>query len=263
MSEIHGAVGSYVVNALDPQEKEEFEAHLSTCETCRREVVEFSETAAHLGSLVETAPPPELRASVLAAIREVRPLPPRVAETAPDRDDVGPGPITAAPRRAAAPVVDELALRRQRRTNRLLSLAVAAAMVLALSLGGWVVNLVQDRQAQVAEAGLLTELMTAPDRQTYNKTLNGAATTFVVSKSLNKAVMLATDVPAPGADKTYQLWTVKGTVAAPDTTFGGGKNQQTWLSGDVHEADGIAVSLEKSGGATVPTTVLTQVLFKA
>ena len=28
MSEIHGAVGSYVVNALDPDEMDEFEAHL-------------------------------------------------------------------------------------------------------------------------------------------------------------------------------------------------------------------------------------------
>ena len=46
MSEIHGAVGSYVVNALDPDELEEFEAHLAVCPTCSREVVEFGETAA-------------------------------------------------------------------------------------------------------------------------------------------------------------------------------------------------------------------------
>ena len=38
MSEIHGAVGSYVVNALDPDELDEFEAHLAVCPTCSREV---------------------------------------------------------------------------------------------------------------------------------------------------------------------------------------------------------------------------------
>ena len=57
MSEIHGAVGSYVVNALDPDELEEFEAHLAVCPTCTREVREFCETAAEL-SLLASAPPP-------------------------------------------------------------------------------------------------------------------------------------------------------------------------------------------------------------
>lgn len=264
MSEIHGAVGSYVVNALDLAEKNEFEAHLAGCETCRREVVEFSETAAQLGSLVETAPPPELRASVLAAIREIRPLPPQVDDAGP-RPDVAPEPLSISPtprRAAAAPVVDELAQRRQRRATRLLSLAVAAAMVIALSVGGWAINLVQDRQAQVAEAGLLTELMTAPDRKDYTKNLNGTPVVFVVSKDLNKAIMLARDVPTPGADKTYQLWTLQGSEAIPDNTFGAAETQQTWLSGDIHQADGIAVTIEQDGGAEKPTTrPITQILF--
>ena len=51
MSEIHGAVGAYVVNALEPDEREEFEAHLAVCPTCSREVVEFGETAAELSVL--------------------------------------------------------------------------------------------------------------------------------------------------------------------------------------------------------------------
>jgi len=56
MSEIHNAVGSYVVNALDPDELEEFEAHLAVCSTCTREVQEFSETAAQFSLLANTAP---------------------------------------------------------------------------------------------------------------------------------------------------------------------------------------------------------------
>ena len=56
------------------------------------------------------------------------------------------GPVVEAvaeePVVVAAPVtrVDELALRRQRRLTRVLSLAVAAALVVALGLGGWVVS---------------------------------------------------------------------------------------------------------------------------
>ena len=76
MSEIHGAVGSYVVNALDPDEMDEFEAHLAVCPTCSREVAEFGETAAELSLLASVPPPAPLRGSILSAISEVRPLPP-------------------------------------------------------------------------------------------------------------------------------------------------------------------------------------------
>ncbi len=83
MSEIHGAVGSYVINALDPAELDEFEAHLAVCPTCSREVVEFCETAAELSLLASAAapPPPALRGSVLSAISGVRVLPPIPAST--------------------------------------------------------------------------------------------------------------------------------------------------------------------------------------
>jgi anti-sigma factor RsiW len=75
MSEIHGAAGSYVVNALDPDELEEFEAHLAVCPTCSREVAELGETAAELSLLASVAPPPPaLRKSILSAISEVTSL---------------------------------------------------------------------------------------------------------------------------------------------------------------------------------------------
>jgi anti-sigma factor RsiW len=64
-----------VVNALDPDELEEFEAHLAVCPTCSREVVEFGETAAELSLLASVAPPPPaLRESILSAISEVTSL---------------------------------------------------------------------------------------------------------------------------------------------------------------------------------------------
>jgi anti-sigma factor RsiW len=110
MSEIHSAVGSYVVNALDPQERKESEAHLAVCPTCAREVQEFGETAAELSLLASVAsPPPALRRSILAAISEVRPLPREPpAEIAPAKPKTH---LTWAPPAPAQPV-DELALRR-------------------------------------------------------------------------------------------------------------------------------------------------------
>lgn len=266
MSEIHGAVGSYVVHALDENELNEFEAHLAACETCRREVLEFSETAAHLGSLVETAPPPALRGSILDAIQQVRPLPPELPEEAP-RSNVS-SLAERAPRKSAEPLewdeptaserpqVDELELRRQQRAKRLLAFATAAAVVVALVLGGFVVSANQQREAQVAEANLETQLLTAPDTKTYTTTMrDGTRVSFVASKSMNKALFVGNNLPEAGPDKSYQLWTIdaKG-KAVPDTVFVGGDRNKAWLSGNIRSASGLALTIEPEGGSQQPTS---------
>lgn len=265
MSEIHGAVGSYVVNALDAGELEEFEAHLASCATCSREVVEFCETAAELSLLASSSgPPPTLRSSVLAQIGQVRPLPPELPVEAPTTAD------SVRPRRAMKPVarpaepfddvepVDELARRRQRRRTRLLTLAVAAVSVLALSLGIGVVNLVQNRQAQVAAADVETQLeaqlYTAPDVKIVPATtVNGAQVSFVSSKSLNKALFVNNNLPSPGERLTYQLWTVKGRDAIPDNLIDAGLQRQ-WFKNSITDSTGLAVTIEPETGSVVPTT---------
>src|SRR4051794_19706211 len=176
MSEIHGATGSYVVHALDPDGLDEFEAHLAVCPTCSQEVVEFCETAAQLSLLAAAPPPPPpLRASALASIAEARPWPPleEPAEAAPSNEVLA----------------DELALRRAARRTRVLTLAVAAVTVVALALGGVVFSLVQQRQAPVAAAQVDPSLLAAKDATIHSVTLtNGAQASFVVSKSQNRAV---------------------------------------------------------------------------
>lgn len=259
MSEIHGAVGSYVINALDSPETREFEAHLAVCETCRREVVEFSETAAQLGHLVEAPPPPALRASILSAIREVRPLPPvEVRETSepeflPRRMNVAPtSRDDASVARQVAPV-DELAVRRSRRMTRVLAFAAAAALVIALGLGGWVVNL-RHNQAQVASGALEAQLLAAPDLKVVTTPMkNGGVASFRYSRSLDKAMFVGEGLTAPEQGKAYQLWTIKGPAAVPDRLFAGGQAQKAWLDGDIQDADGAAVTLEPSGGSKTPT----------
>ena len=79
--EIHGLSGAYAVDALDPEERERFEAHLAVCEDCRAEVAGLQEAAALLGDLSATTPSPALRDRVLADISTVRPLPPPVSDS--------------------------------------------------------------------------------------------------------------------------------------------------------------------------------------
>jgi anti-sigma factor RsiW len=259
MSESHAAVGSYAVNALDRAELDEFEAHLETCETCRREVSEFAETVAELSLLAATRPP-ALRDSILGAIKEVRPRPPqepREVMTSPETASPTPDHPQSVPPAPALvqPPVDELALRRQRRRTRILTAAVAAVMVVALALGGWVYTLVQNRQAQVAEAALETQLFSAPDVKIYAQTMaNGGKASFVVSQVQNQALFIGTDLPDAGQGKRYQLWTLTPTPDA-DSLFDGGASRKQWFDNPVTDASGLAVSIEPAGGATVPSDI--------
>jgi anti-sigma-K factor RskA len=259
MSEIHGAVGSYVVNALDPDELDEFEAHLAVCPTCAREVQEFGETAAELSVLASAAPPPPaLRSSILAAISEVRPLPPEPpAETA----AAEPSPHVTVPAPEPRRPVDELALRRQQRRTRVLRVLVAAVVAAALALGGVIYGLVNARQAQVAQQAAETELLTAPDVKTYSATMkDGGQISFVVSKSLNRAMFIGKDLPTVGADRTYQLWTLEGQRPIPDNTVPGGGDRKEFFRETLSGVTGLAVSVEAAGGAQQPTPTAIQVV---
>ena len=77
MSEdIHALSGAYAVDALDDVERARFERHLAGCSACQAEVDSLVAAAHQLSALTEVAPPPSLRAKVLAEIATVRPLPP-------------------------------------------------------------------------------------------------------------------------------------------------------------------------------------------
>jgi anti-sigma factor RsiW len=265
MSEIHGATGSYVLNALDPSELDEFEAHLAVCPTCSQEVVEFCETAAELSLLATiAAPPPALKGSIMSAISGVRVLPPDASSGVQTEADAPAPSLVAAPSgvehtaQRAAPV-DELALHRARRRTRLLSLAVAAAMVVALAMGGWAVSLSSRQQQQIAAPSLETQVYRAPDVKITQFTLkNGAQASFVASKSLNKAFLTSSSLPDPGAGRTYQLWTLRGKQAIPDTLVSGGKGIDAWFSGDIAQATNVALSIEPATGSQTPTLATIQ-----
>lgn len=240
MSEIHGASGSYVLHALEFSEQAEYEAHLAECETCSQELAEFRETAGELSVLSATAPPPALKSQVMAAISTVRVLPPEVA--------------------ASQRATDELALRRQRRTTRLLSLAVAAALLVALALGGWVATLVR-QQTTMTAASQEAELLRAPDLVAYTVDLKGGGKgTFLASKGLNRAMFSSQSLPALTPGKTYQLWTLDGplgspTRVTPDALVAGGGPVKVWFTGPVGGSGALAISIEQAGGASSPTDV--------
>src|SRR5947207_15333473 len=72
--QLHDWAAAYALDALTPEERREFEAHLRGCERCRTDVAELSDAAAALALAVEAPEPPTaLRESVLVAARGERP----------------------------------------------------------------------------------------------------------------------------------------------------------------------------------------------
>ncbi len=71
---LHELTAAYALDALDPGEEREYEAHLARCEQCRDDLVGFREAAAALAYAAEPAsPPPALRGRILDSARADRP----------------------------------------------------------------------------------------------------------------------------------------------------------------------------------------------
>jgi anti-sigma-K factor RskA len=72
--EIRELTAAYALDALDPDERAEFEEHLAGCESCREEVAVLSSAAAALAIAAPPVdPPPALRERILDAARAERP----------------------------------------------------------------------------------------------------------------------------------------------------------------------------------------------
>lgn len=161
--DLHTLTGAYALGALSEQESAEFAGHLAQCQACTQEVRELRETAARLALAVAEVPPAALRTRVMAALPEVRQLPPR------------------GHRAAVVP------LRRARR-NRLPYLAAAACLVAAALAGGLAVNArneadrQRDRSARAEQqAAAVSALMAAPDATFHTTALKGGGSGTVVA----------------------------------------------------------------------------------
>jgi len=235
MSDSHALSGAYAVDALDDDERAVFENHLAACAACRAEVASFHETAALVAEATADAPPASLRAGVLAGIREVRPLPPEAPRAE--------APVTS----AASQDGDATVVPFRRRLLPALLASAAAVVLLAAGLLVW-------QPWQSTTTSVADQVRHAPDAVSSTQQLpGGGEMTLVRSASLQRAVLVAHDVPSPGAGKTYQLWLAQagGMVSAglvSDTS------DTTVLTGDAATATAAAVSVEPATGSAQPTT---------
>ncbi len=229
----------YVLDGLEPAERDRVAAHLDGCPSCQAEAGRLRALVSTLAASVPPkAPDPALRARVLQ----------RATNRQPDR--------------LPTPAIPQAPLRRRPSPSVWLA---RATTVLALGLIVWNVMLTmhlqalsrQDERSQAAIA-----LMSAPDTSEISlagqgnfSTANGKA--FIDPQS-SQVVLVVQHMQPLAPEKTYQAWIITddgpksaGTFQVSDAGMWMG-----WLDAPYAAGGAIGVSLEPAGGSAQPTQVV-------
>ncbi|MEO8267615.1 MAG: anti-sigma factor [Ilumatobacteraceae bacterium] len=229
-TDIHQLAAAYALDAVDERERAEFEAHYPTCPVCRPEVAGFRETLSQVAAAGAVAPPPSLKATVMAEISATRQLSPLL-----------PG------------VVVDLATHRQRRQRMLRITSVAAALIL-IAIGAFVVGRRSSDTNDYADAA--ARVFGEPDVKIASLRGDGTGSfTVAWSPTLEQAVVMGDGLVDPGTGKAYELWMIDG--AGPhamhllDRADGGRVRKPIAVNGSPTQW---AVTVEPQAGVEAPTT---------
>jgi anti-sigma factor RsiW len=216
---VHELTAAYALDALDENERREYEAHLAHCDQCRAELGSFSEAATALAyGAAGPEPPLQLRSRILERARAERPnvvpLRPRWAV---------PAAVTAV---AAVAAVIALAIWASSLSNRVGSLQTQ-----------------RDRQARLAA------VLASPGAHVLQFGRNGR---LVVTPQGEAALVFRGLAPAaPG--KTYEAWVTSGGKPRPAGTFeASGETTSVVLTGHVPSGASVLVTQERAPGTQQP-----------
>jgi len=219
-------LAAYALGVLDAPERAPIERHLTGCEPCRSEVAAFAEAAWSIAETAAMDAPSGLRELIVArAEREARPI--------------------STP--AQVPLLERLAAALRRPIPA--AVPAALAVLLVVSLAGF--------------AGARR------DADGYAAALSGVASAHVIPLSGNETTLrgsvivpvsgapayLILDLPAPPSGKVWEAWILNGEkpIAAGISDARSGVTTLI-LTAPLGAGDGVAVTLEPTGGSRAPTT---------
>lgn len=213
VDQAHELTAAYALDALGPEERLTYEAHLASCRDCQEELASFWEVSRAL-SIAAAGPEPaaDLRERILAGARA-------------DRQNV----VPLRPRRWVVPAVSGVA---------------AVAAVLALALGLQNISL----SNQLDESRSVAAVLGDPDARTI--ALEGANGRLVVGDS-GRAVLVTRGLPPPPEGKAYEIWVIEDGRPDPAGLFS--EENVVALERGVSSGNAVAVTLEDEGGAAQPT----------
>jgi anti-sigma-K factor RskA len=221
---IHELAAGYALDALDATERDAFEAHLADCDQCRAEVASFGEIAAAL-AIGAAGPEPraELRDRILAAV-------------AAEEQNVIP---LAERRRGLVPALAAGA-------------AVAAAAAAALAV--WATSLagqLDETRSALAIKRQVEAVLTDPAARTVALQ---AGEGRVVLRGDRTAVLVIERLAPITQGRTYEAWVIEDGVPSAAGLFdGSGGRAVIPIELPVPPRAVVAVTIEKAGGAAVPT----------
>jgi anti-sigma factor RsiW len=223
-NDIHDLVAPYALDALDVDERAEFERHLADCDRCSRELRELQDAATALAwTTVGPEPPPDLRGRILERAREE-------AQVVPLE-------------------------RRRPWVVPFLGAAAAAAACVAVGLGLWAASLSSDldreRDLRTAQG---RALQIVGDRGAQVVPLQGADGSLVVARN-GRAALVVCGLDAAPSGEVYMAWTIRGSVSragAFDATTDGCTAAP--LDRTVAPGVTVAVTRERDPDAQVPST---------
>jgi anti-sigma factor RsiW len=220
---VHELTAGYALDALDPEERHAYEAHLPGCDRCQRELESFWATTEALAvGASGPVPSPELRDRILAGAKAER------------------------------PVVVPLESRR-RRTVPALAAAAAMAAVIAVAVGLWASRLSNDLdEARLALDRERTAAAVLADPASRTVALQAGDGRLVVDPEGRAVLVLDGLDPAP-SDKTYEAWIIENETPRPAGLFPGRDGLDVvGIEGRVDPGDVVAVTVERKGGVQTP-----------
>jgi anti-sigma-K factor RskA len=277
---MHVLTGSYALDALDAQERAEFERHLQHCPSCQAEVRGLRETAARLAIARAARPPAQLEQRVLAATYRTRQLPPLAGDRL--RRDLRRTRRTRRTRLARlftarlateqpdsshARRSDRRAVRRSDRgrgngwsnnwlrSPRLVGAVAAASVVAAVGLGITQVSTQHQLDSAQATSTAIAKVLDAPDaRIEATSATAGGAVTVVVSALQREAVVTTRGMPSLSSSRVYQVWVMSSSGARSVGLLSSTDHVGQLLASGVRSGDQIGITVEPSGGSSRPTT---------
>ncbi|MFI5735821.1 anti-sigma factor domain-containing protein [Kribbella sp. NPDC051587] len=231
--DVHALTGPYVLDALPDDERVSFELHLAECESCAIEIDELRGAAIKLAGQVSTAPPPALRASVLAAIDHVRQLPPLVPELEPS------------------------VIPPYRRFGRRSMLTLAAAALAAVTSGGIALDQYRKSATSQRAADRIADVLADPAARTVRSAVaGGGQATVVTSRTADSAVVALHGIRKLPSDQTWQLWLVDDAQLAHSVGLvpgDSGRDVTRVISGGLTGKITFGLTVEPAGGSGRPT----------
>lgn len=220
VDDLHLMAGPYALNSLDEVERQRFERHLASCDTCRDDVSGYRFAVEELALAAAEAPPAGMRSRVMEEVGRTRQVSTQPARSRWLRPGVG-------------------------------RITLVASIVAAIGLGATTLQ----QQGRLRRAEAAATLVAAPDIRMVPLSGEGNGR-FMYSPSVGSAMFLVDGLSANQRGRTYQLWIIESGTPRGVGTFDadGNRHGELRLKSIPPAGSVLAVTEEPDGGSPLPTS---------